>query len=129
MSLFKKAVVTLLILSIISLHLPQICYCWQNRIHAKADTENGVTKHTPEFVATEAIKIPIETVTPARRVEKKKTKKWLWVGLGVLAAGVLAGAGGGGGGNGGGGSDGGGGGGDGGDGDDTGSIVITGPAP
>jgi hypothetical protein len=69
MSLLKKAVVILVILSIISLHFPQICYCWQNRTHTKADTEKGVTKHTPEFDAPKAIKIPVETVKPTQMVE------------------------------------------------------------
>lgn len=119
MNPFKKSVVTLLALLIIGLNFPQICYCWQNRIYAEEETEKGITKHTPEFLAPKAIKIPIETVKPDQMVEKKKTNKWLWVGLGALAAGVLAGAGGGSSGDGG----------NGGGGDDTGSIVINSPAP
>jgi hypothetical protein len=63
---------------------------------------------------------PGETITEEPKAEKKKSKKWLWIGLGVLAVGVIAAAASGGGGGG----DGGGGGGG-----DTGTIVISAPPP
>lgn len=76
-------------------------------------------KTCPRVSCPPEVEIPSAKKQPAEQLGKKKINKWVWVGLGALAAGVLAalsGGGGDGGGNGGGG-------------DDTGTIVINGPAP
>lgn len=102
MNLFKKTVVALSIISFFCLYSPRICLCRQNRIYAKAETSASITKHSPEFIAPPEQRIPqripiipADTEKPVETIEKpEKWKKWMWVGLGVLAAGVLAGAGG-----------------------------------
>ena len=96
MTFLKKTIIVLSILSFLSLHFPKRCLSWQQLIYAKSKISEDITKHTPEFFAPLEQKIPLETKTPIKTVEKKKKNTWLWVGLGVLAAGVLAGAGGGG---------------------------------
>ena len=56
-----------------------------------------------------------ETIREEPKAEKKKSKTWLWIALGVVAVGVIAAAAGGGGGDDGG--------------SDTGTVVISGPSP
>ena len=117
MNLLKKIVGIVIILSLFSIHFPQTCFAWQNYSSVKIAKATTITKHPPEFLAPPELKIPVETKKSKVAVEKRKTNKWLWIGAGVVAVGAIAALGGGGGG-------------DGGDtGVETGSIVITGPAP
>lgn len=119
MRFIEKVVGAIIILLLLGLHSPQTGFSWQKAVYAKADTSKTITKHAPEFLAPPEVEIPIAKKQSGEQLEKKKINKWVWVGLGVLAAGVLAASSGGGGDG-----DGGGGGGD-----DTGTIVISGPAP
>ena len=88
MYLFKRMLVGVLILSVISLYFPKI-------VLAGAAKTTGVTEHTPEMLA------PPEEDIPVEKVAKKEKKTWLWALLGVAAIGLLAAGGGGGGGGGG----------------------------
>lgn len=113
MNLLKKMVGMIIILSLFGIHFPRTCLAWRNNSSAKTAKATTITKHTPEFLAPPEVKIPFETPQKKIAVEKGKTNKWLWIGAGVVAAGAIAALSGGG--------DGGG--------VETGSIVITGPAP
>ncbi len=98
MSLLKRIMTLILILSIFNLNFPVAVFA-KKILLAKAD----ITEHAPMILTTPEINIPVEEKA------QKKTNKWVWIGLGVLAlGGGAAAAGGGGGGDGGG--DGGGGG-------------------
>jgi hypothetical protein len=80
-----------------------------------AAERTGITVREPQVLSSPEENIPVAEKAPS---DEKGGGKWLWALLGVaLIGGVAAAAGGGGGG-----------GGDG-NGEDTGSIVITGPAP
>jgi hypothetical protein len=94
MNFFKKTIGIMVIILLLGLHVPEISLAWRSPQYAKAN----ITKHAPEFLAPPAKRIPVETKEPVQALEKTKTNKWLWIGLGVLAAGALAAAGGGGGG-------------------------------
>lgn len=112
MKLIERVIGVTIILLLLSLHFPESAFPLQRTIYAKVNNSKTVIGHTPEFLAPPEVEMPV-------KLEKRGINKWVWVGLGVLAAGILAGAGGGGGGDD-----------DGGGGDDhTGSIVISGPAP
>ena len=106
MNLFKRMLVGVLILSVLGLYFPRIVPA------GGQGTTTPVTEHTPKILAPPEKEIPVEEVA------KEKKNTWLWVLLGAVAVGGLAALGGGvpddddevvG--------------------DDTGSIVITGPAP
>jgi hypothetical protein len=103
MSLFKKTVGLMVIISILSLHFPEIIFAMQKNSSVASDNALGITKHDPEFLAPPEVEIPVETTIEEKKVEKRKTNKWVWIGLGVLATGVIVAALGGGGGGGGGG--------------------------
>lgn len=90
MHYFKKTIILLAVLSLFSIHFPYICFAGQNSFARIAEVKS-ITKHSPKY-----LKSPEEEI-PAEKVQIIESNKWLWVGLGVLAAGVLAGAGGGGG--------------------------------
>lgn len=90
MHYFKKTIILWVIFSLFSIHFPYLCLARQNSFNRVAEEKN-ITKHSPNCQKSPEEEIPVETV------QKRKSNKWLWVGLGVLAAGVLAGAGGGGG--------------------------------
>lgn len=85
MSLFTKTFTALLTVLFIHLGLPQV-------ILAQGGEPKAVTAHSPEVWTTQEEKIPVELV-------EKKTSKWVWIGLGVLALGGAAAAAGGGGGD------------------------------
>jgi predicted phage tail protein len=97
MSLFKRTIGAVLILSVLGLYFPNISFARQGQYFARADSKEGITKHAPEILAPPEEKIPVEVV------EKKKRKTWYWVLGGVVLVGAIAAAGGGGGGGGGGG--------------------------
>jgi hypothetical protein len=100
MNFFKTIVILCIISFLMGVQLPPLYHAWETRAYAKADMEKDITKHPPEFLSPPEQRIPVTTQKPVKAVEKPKKHPWLWVGLGVLAAGVLAGAGGGGGGGG-----------------------------
>ena len=104
MKLTRRILAAFLILLMVNLYLPGIAGAEQHNSPAKA----AITKHPPQILSTPEEKIPT--------VEAKRSS-WTWLLLIALVGGAAAAAGGGGG-------DGGGG-----DGSDTGSIVISGPAP
>jgi predicted phage tail protein len=108
MNLFKKMLIGVLILSILSLYFPKIGLAGDGRLYAKAATTD-IKERPPEIISPPEKDIPVEEVVTGKK------NRWLWVVLGAVAVGsLLAVAGGGGGGE---------------DGDNTGTIVITGPGP
>jgi H+/Cl- antiporter ClcA len=95
MNFFKRMLIVVLILSVISLYFPKIVLAGQGLLFAEAATTTGITEHTPEILA------PPEEDIPVEKVAKEEKKTWLWALLGVAAIGALAAGGGGGGGGGG----------------------------
>ena len=93
MNFLRRMLATLLILSVLALHLPKITLAAQSRLFAKAV---GITEHLPEILALPEEEIPVE------EVKKGKSRTWLWVLGGAVLVGIIAGAAGGGGGGGGG---------------------------
>ena len=103
MKSLKKLLTLVLILSVMSLYLPNLTCAEQRPLFAKA----GVTEHKPEILSTPEEDIPT--------IKAKKTSGWTWlIAIGLIGGVVAAAAGGDG--------DGGGGGGGGGD---TGDVAVT----
>ena len=96
MNFLRKMLATVLILSVLGLHFPEITLAGQSRLFARAV---GITEHLPEILAPPEEEIPVE------KGKKGKTRTWLWVLGGAVLVGIIAAAAGGGGGGGGGSSD------------------------
>jgi len=79
MILLKRAVALTLILPVVCLYFPAAGF-------SSTETDKQITQHPVNFSALPMEQIPVETV------EKKKISKWVWIGLGVLAAGGIAAA-------------------------------------
>ncbi len=86
MSLLKRILVMMVILSVLGIHFPNACFALNER-YGQARTPKTITKHPPEVKS-----IP--------EIQSTGKSNWLWLLLGVVAIGALAGGGGGGGGGG-----------------------------
>lgn len=90
MESLKKLFTVVLILSVVSLYLPNITLAEQHHVFAKA----RVTEHKPEILSTPEEPIPT--------IKAKKTSGWTWlIAIGLIGGVAAAAAGGGGGGGGG----------------------------
>lgn len=94
----KQIFAGLLVIFIFNLNFLTIALAGRKQLLAK-----GITKHRPQIFSTPEKKIPEEKIPIEKMPEKattvKKSKKWVWIIVGVLAVGGAALAGGGGGGD------------------------------
>jgi len=79
MNFLKKLIALTTVLSVFCLYFPAAVF-------AKPEPTKNITKHPVKISTLPEVKIPVETV------EKQKINKWVWIGLGVLAAGGVAAA-------------------------------------
>lgn len=81
MSILRKTTLVILILSIANLNLPNWVFAQQKTLPGN----DRITMNQPGILTTPERDIPL--VKP-----KKKFNKWVWIGLGALAAGAIAAA-------------------------------------
>ncbi len=79
MKLVKRIFIVLIILLTLNLYLPNITFAQQTHFYAKAQ----ITQHPPQILASPEEKIPVKKVT-------KKKSKWLWKMIGLIVTGGAA---------------------------------------
>jgi len=87
MGMAIKFIIGWMILSMIAIHFPGNTLCNAASLYAQADLLDTNTRHTPEALSTPEQDIPL---TEAEKTGEKGIGKWVWIGLGVLAAGGVA---------------------------------------
>ncbi len=80
--ILKKITLIMLILSIASLNVPNWVFA---QVKTQPMSDDRVTTHSPEVLTTPEKNIP-------RKKPEWKINKWVWIGLGVVAAGAIAAA-------------------------------------